>query len=78
MKIISAFILLKTKQGYTARKMKKKKNINGCNIDKLKAKATHHEGAWVERSIAPTQSRPRYYMGVSDQRYASGRALAPE
>jgi hypothetical protein len=39
--------------------------------------ATRHAGAWGERSIAPTHSRPRHQIGVSGQRHAPAALLPP-
>jgi hypothetical protein len=38
---------------------------------------TRHGGAWGERSIAPTHSRPRHYMGGEWSASRTGRALPP-
>jgi hypothetical protein len=39
--------------------------------------ATRHEGACGREGIAPTHSRPRHYMGVSDQRHDPAALLPP-
>jgi hypothetical protein len=43
-----------------------------CKKQKKKSSpATRHEGAWGRGGIAPIQSWPRNYMGVSGQRHAA-------
>jgi hypothetical protein len=46
------------------------------NKVKKSSPATRHGGAWGERSIAPTYSRPRHSMAVSGQHHAPA-ALLP-